>query len=181
MSKDGGGDKTMNAVFPRRGIANCWMASMPHTGGGPAVECQTPGLARQRAVQHRGGRRPERSAGSTTTQPKPGGRVYRIRCRHGSGPTKQGSRKDLQHFPDFATFGENRPYVIRLNALQVNLLANLASWSITNEATRTRIRSAFGDDAPSRELASTGKLPAGTTVIETTVTDHHTTTDDKND
>jgi hypothetical protein len=41
--------------------------------------------------------------------------------------------KDLAHFPYYKTFGENRTRVIQLKPLQVNLLADLAAWSITNK------------------------------------------------
>ena len=47
-------------------------------------------------------------------------------------PPKQA--KDLAHFPYYSTFGENKTSVIKLKPLQVNLLADLASWSITSTA-----------------------------------------------
>jgi len=36
--------------------------------------------------------------------------------------------------------------LIKLDALQVNLLANLSAWAITTDAGRSRIREFFGDD-----------------------------------
>jgi hypothetical protein len=52
--------------------------------------------------------------------------------------------KDLQHFPYYKTFGENRTKVIKLNALQVNLLADLAAWSISNKQAVDVIVQTFG-------------------------------------
>ena len=54
--------------------------------------------------------------------------------------------KDLQHFPYYATFGENKTKVIQLKPLQVNLLADLAAWSISNKAAVDAILSAFAGD-----------------------------------
>ena len=55
--------------------------------------------------------------------------------------TKQA--KDLAHFPYYATFGENKTKVIKLKPLQVNLLADLAAWSISNQAAVDAVLSAF--------------------------------------
>lgn len=54
--------------------------------------------------------------------------------------------KDLAHFPYYATFGENKTKVIQLKPLQVNLLADLADWSISNNAAVDAILSAFDKD-----------------------------------
>jgi hypothetical protein len=51
--------------------------------------------------------------------------------------------KDLTRFPYYRTFGENRSRVIQLKPLQVNLLADLASWSISNAAAVDTILAAF--------------------------------------
>jgi Patatin-like phospholipase len=51
--------------------------------------------------------------------------------------------KDLQRFPYYRTFGENRTRVIQLKPLQVNLLADLAAWSISNPAAVDAILAAF--------------------------------------
>ncbi len=59
---------------------------------------------------------------------------------------KKPARKDLRHFPYYATFEENKPNLIKLNALQVNLLANLSAWSLTSEAGKQCIADAFGPD-----------------------------------
>jgi hypothetical protein len=58
--------------------------------------------------------------------------------------TKQA--KDLSHFPYYATFGENKTKVIQLKPLQVNLLADLAAWSISNKAAVDAILSSFDKD-----------------------------------
>jgi hypothetical protein len=54
--------------------------------------------------------------------------------------------KDLQHFPYYKTFGENRTKVIKLKPLQVNLLADLAAWSISNKQAVDAIVQTFGAD-----------------------------------
>jgi hypothetical protein len=54
--------------------------------------------------------------------------------------------KDLQHFPYYKTFGENRTRVIQLKPLQVNLLADLAAWSISNKQAVDAILQAFDKD-----------------------------------
>jgi hypothetical protein len=54
--------------------------------------------------------------------------------------------KALQHFPYYKTFGENRTKVIKLNALQVNLLADLSAWSISNTQAVNAIVQTFGPD-----------------------------------
>jgi len=54
--------------------------------------------------------------------------------------------KDLAHFPYYATFGENKTQVIQLKPLQVNMLADLASWSISNKVAVDAILSAFDKD-----------------------------------
>lgn len=53
--------------------------------------------------------------------------------------------KDLAHFPYYRTFGENRTKVIQLKPLQVNLLADLASWSVSNDHAVTTIVRTFGE------------------------------------
>jgi hypothetical protein len=51
--------------------------------------------------------------------------------------------KELTRFPYYRTFGENRTRVVQLTPLQVNLLADLASWSISNAAAVDTILAAF--------------------------------------
>ena len=51
--------------------------------------------------------------------------------------------KQLAHFPYYSTFGENKNGVIKLKALQVNLLADLAAWSVTNPVSTAAILRAF--------------------------------------
>jgi len=41
----------------------------------------------------------------------------------------------FENFPWYETFAQNRPNLIRLTTTQVNLLANLSSWTVTNDAT----------------------------------------------
>ena len=53
--------------------------------------------------------------------------------------------KDLRNFPYYRTFGQNRTKVIQLKPLQVNLLADLAAWSITNKQAVDAIVETFGE------------------------------------
>jgi hypothetical protein len=52
--------------------------------------------------------------------------------------------KDLRNFPYYKTFGQNRTRVIQLKPLQVNLLADLAAWSISNKQSVDTIVQTFG-------------------------------------
>jgi hypothetical protein len=62
--------------------------------------------------------------------------------------------KDLAHFPYYSTFGENRTGVIKLKPLQVNLLADLASWSITSTAAVDAILASFDKDVLPRPAST---------------------------
>lgn len=53
------------------------------------------------------------------------------------------SEKKLASFPYYATFEENKPEIIQLDALQVNFLADLSYWTITNPKTKQAILAAF--------------------------------------
>lgn len=151
--KDGGGDKSMNAVFEASRYKELLDGLDAATAsGGPAVYC-----GRQAWSVH-------------------GNELYNIRTyddlkicwvyNHAAGEWKKlldatirgwldwtkasgtprtDEVKALESFPYYATFGENRPRVIRLNPLQINLLADLAAWSITNTATVDAITGAFGE------------------------------------
>lgn len=60
------------------------------------------------------------------------------------GSVEQG----YEAFPWYDTFGQNKPRVIQLTAPQVNLLASLTSWIVTNGATRAYIAEHLGLSAP---------------------------------
>jgi len=141
----GNGDKSMNHVFESKEYRALLGGLDEATkGGGPAVFCQTLNvranelynIAAQTGVKvcwvynHASDAWRSRLPDQIQTWLKP--------------DTKKGGLKDLRHFPYYATFGENRPYVIKLNALQVNLLADLACWSITNDVSTKRIADYFG-------------------------------------
>ena len=53
-----------------------------------------------------------------------------------------GSKK-FKNFPWFSTFEENVPSVIKLSAPQVNLLTQLATWTLTNDVSRKTIEKAI--------------------------------------
>ena len=57
--------------------------------------------------------------------------------------TRRGSFSS-RYFPYYKTFGENRTSVIKLKPPQVNLLADLAAWSITNTPAVEEIVKTFG-------------------------------------
>ncbi|MBI4887764.1 MAG: patatin-like phospholipase family protein [Acidobacteria bacterium] len=52
--------------------------------------------------------------------------------------------RGFRNFPWFSTFEQNVPFLIHLKPAQVNLLSQLAAWSITNEKSRTAIHDALG-------------------------------------
>jgi predicted acylesterase/phospholipase RssA len=143
-TQSGSGDKTMNAVFPKAKYRELLDGLDEVTkAGGPAIFCQTMTVTRNELYNIAG------YDGLRVCW------VYNHAANHWRealpdqlktwlGDPKNGGRKDLQRFPYYATFEENKPYVIKLNALQVNLLANLAAWSITSEEGKARILDAFG-------------------------------------
>jgi hypothetical protein len=140
----GNGDKTMNAVFPKdkyRVLLDGLDRAVKD--GGPAVFCDTVTVAKNElyniaeydgleicwVYNHASGSWHDGLPdGIKTWLKKPA----------------DGGLKGLQHFPYYATFEENKPHVIKLTALQVNLLADLACWSITNDASTKRIGDYFG-------------------------------------
>ena len=57
----------------------------------------------------------------------------------------------FKNFPWFSTFGENIPYVMRLKAEQVNLLASLAAWSVTNTKSLKKLGGRAGSVTMARQ------------------------------
>ena len=57
----------------------------------------------------------------------------------GGDKSKEG--RNFDDFPWFSTFEQNAPHVIQLSVAQVNLLANLTAWTVTNAETVRMIRS----------------------------------------
>jgi hypothetical protein len=55
-------------------------------------------------------------------------------------PTSKGDTRNLDDFPWFRTFGQNKPHLIQLTATQVNLLSNLTAWTMANPTTAVLIR-----------------------------------------
>jgi hypothetical protein len=62
-------------------------------------------------------------------------------CRDMTNDTRRDLllRGNPDNFPWFATFFQNKPHFIKLTVPQVNLLANLSSWTLTREETRTLV------------------------------------------
>jgi hypothetical protein len=141
--QNGRGDKTMNVVFPGVEYAKL-LRGLEEAGRiGPAVFCQHLSVAKSELYNIAA------YGGLKICW------VYNFApdaWREGLPNVIQGwldrttGLKDLRHFPYYETFAQNKPYVIKLNALQVNLLANLATWSITHPATRATIARWFGED-----------------------------------
>lgn len=143
-TQNGSGDKSMNAVFPRGKYRELLdgLDEVTKTGG-PAVFCQTVSVSKNELYNIAAYDGLEicwvyNHAASKWRAGLADQMVTWFR------PAKEGGRKDLVRFPHYKTFEENRPHVIKLNALQVNLLANLSAWSITTDEGRDRIRRAFG-------------------------------------
>ena len=51
----------------------------------------------------------------------------------------------FERFPWYNTFGEAKPRVLDLKPEQVNLLAHLSCWTVTNDASRTELLAHIGD------------------------------------
>lgn len=51
----------------------------------------------------------------------------------------------FERFPWYNTFGEAKPRVMDLKPEQVNLLAHLSCWTVTNDASRTELLAQIGD------------------------------------
>ena len=148
--RDGSGDKSMNAVFERPRYKEL-LDGLDEAirSGGPAVYCgrNWPVMANElynvRAynvnvcwVYNHSAADWEQSLPRVVLQWLKDGRDSKAKNRGRQA-------KALEHFPHYATFGENKPSVIRLTALQVNLLADLAAWSVTDSRTVDAIVKAF--------------------------------------
>lgn len=141
--QSGSGDKSMNAVFPPENYRKLLDGFDTITKqGGPAIVCQTTSV---RANE-----------------------LYNIAAYDGlkicwvyNYPAdiwkrdqlsdtmrgwldKEKGRKDLRHFPYYETFEENRPSLIRLNELQVNLLADLSCWNVAGAEGAAILHNFFG-------------------------------------
>jgi len=145
--RTGSGDKSMNAVFPKEKYRELLDGLDRVTkDGGPAVFCATTSVLENELynIAPYDGLKVcwvyNAPASSWEAQLPDAIRTWL------NGDPKKGGLKSLRHFPYYATFAENRPYLIKLDALQVNLLANLSAWAITTDAGRSRIREFFGDD-----------------------------------
>jgi len=143
--RTGSGDKSMNAVFdPVRYIELLDGLDAITAQGGPAVYCGTWPVRRNELYNIRA-----YDDANICWVYNFAAEAWKAQLPDTVRQWLQGEggreAKALQHFPYFATFGENKPYVIKLNTLQVNLLADLAAWSVTNETSVRTIRRAFGD------------------------------------
>ena len=152
--RDGGGDKSMNGVFePSRYRELLDGLDAAAASGGPALYCGKGGwpvrpneIYNIRAYD---GLRIcwvyNHAATSWKRLLPPIVQVW-LDWTEQSGTPRTDESRALESFPYYATFGENRLRVIQLNPLQVNLLADLAAWSITTPAAVNAVVGAFGDD-----------------------------------
>jgi hypothetical protein len=149
--RDGNGDKTMNPVFDRGKYLEVLRGfDTATTAGGPAVFCgRNWTVARNELYNIRG-----YSGLNICWVYNYEGRAWFDRLPapikswlSPENPKQLSSQaKALQHFPYYKTFGENRTKVIKLNALQVNLLADLAAWSVRSRQSVEEIVKTFGAD-----------------------------------
>ena len=56
---------------------------------------------------------------------------------------KNEAAKNLEDFPWFRTFGQNSPHLVQLTTTQVNLLAQLSSWTVADPVNRDYIANAL--------------------------------------
>lgn len=147
--RDGSGDKSMNAVFERARFKDVLdgFAASTRAGGG-ALYCGKNWSVKANEIYNIQAYEGlnvcwvYNYAGEQWKQALPSPVKAWVSPPDPEHLTKQA--KDLVRFPYYRTFGENRSGVIKLKALQVNLLADLASWSITNRTAAAALVDAFG-------------------------------------
>jgi hypothetical protein len=151
QSRAGDGDKTMNVVFDRSHYRDLIQAFDKATNaGGGALHCAawkvvpnayyniqsyTPTICW--VYNHAARNWNEKLPLEIQNWLKTGNVKY---------PSEQA--KQLRHFPYYSTFEENKPRLIDLSTLQVNLLAHLGAWSVTNPVAVKTMRDAFGSILP---------------------------------
>lgn len=151
--KDGSGDKSMNQVFESdryKEVLDGLDDAM--SSGGPAVYCgKTAWSVKANELYNIRGYKNlkicwvyNHAASSWKTLLPPTIQAWLDWTPKSQRPRSK-EVKDLEAFPYYATFGENKPRAIKLTALQVNLLADLACWSVTNPVTTRRIVHTFGE------------------------------------
>lgn len=157
----GNGTRRMNAVFEAERFGE-FMAGMDAAiaSGGPQVYCSDPARPwnvlgnEYYNVQPYGGLNIcwVYLADPDVPKGKPGESAWRKALRpevrtalFGDPDSKIDAKygREFKRFPWFRTFGENVPSVIDLKARQVNVLANLTSWMITNHATQEKFAATF--------------------------------------
>ena len=153
--RDGNGDKTMNVVFDREKYLQVLRGFDASTkDGGGAIFCEKNWTVRSNELYNI---RAYRRLNICWVYNYPGKDWFNTvpveinAWLKPPNPEKLSEQaKDLRNFPYYKTFGENRTRVIQLKALQVNLLADLAAWSITNKQAVDAIVETFGADITPR-------------------------------
>ena len=149
--RDGNGDKTMNPVFEKANYLQVLAGFDASTkAGGGAIFCGKNWTVQSNEVYNIRGYKGLNICfvynylGKQWLEALPSDIRAWVKPPDPKKLSKQA--KDLQHFPYYRTFGENRTNVTKLKPLQVNLLADLAAWSISNQQAVGLIVETFGAD-----------------------------------
>lgn len=148
--RDGGGDKTLNAVFNPANYELLLDAfRTAERQGTVAAACGTDWDVRPNAVYNIRQYRVNicwiynQSAAAWERTLPPVLRQWLDEARNPRIEKKSVQARQLERFPRYATFGENKPRVIKLTALQTNVLADLGAWSVTSDGAADVIVRAF--------------------------------------
>jgi hypothetical protein len=146
--RDGNGDKSMNAVVDRAKYLQVLDGFTKSTGArGGAIFCEKNWTVAKNEVYNIRGYSGLNICwvynymGETWLDTLPDG-IKAWLPKKDLKPMSQ-QQKDLSNFPYYKTFGQNKTKVIQLNALQVNLLADLGAWSVTNAAAAGEMMKTF--------------------------------------
>jgi len=139
----GSGDKSMNAVFPQENYRKLLDGFDTITKqGGPAIVCQTTSVRANELYN---------IAAYDGLKicwvynfPAENWKKNQLNDTLRGWLDKEKGSKDLRHFPYYETFEENRPSLIKLNELQVNLLADLSCWNVAGTEGAGLLHNFFG-------------------------------------
>ena len=143
IDQTGSGDKTMNRVFEPAKYAELLKALKTSGAKGPAIACQTLKVA-PNATYNIAAYDGLKVCWVYNHMPEAWRETLPAKLKTMLDPDSEKRPSALRHFPYYATFGENKPRLIKLNALQVNLLAQLSCWAITSDAGAGIISDHFG-------------------------------------
>jgi hypothetical protein len=148
--RDGNGDKTMNPVFEKGKYLTVLKGFDDSTkAGGGAVFCEKNWTVKHNELYNIRGYTELNICWVYNHMAKAWLDTVPAEIKAWIRPTNEKKlskqAKALRNFPYYKTFGQNRTRVIQLKPLQVNLLADLAAWSISNKQAVDAIVQTFGE------------------------------------